>query len=107
MFFKGRDEETKNTVINIPCSCGTHSIQLNHFDDDIEEIYLSFYVDRFYIQDGILSTICKRVKQAFMALCGKSYRFEEMVLSEEDLEKLEQEIHNILQTRKEKKDEQN
>lgn len=105
MFLK--DKEDGQTVINIPCSCGTHSIQIMYFDDDAEDIYFGFYIDGFYIQNGIFKTIWKRLKTAFLILCGKSYRFEEIVLSKKDVEKLEQECHNILQLRKEKKDEQN
>lgn len=103
MFFKGKDREINQTVINIPCSCGAHSININYFDDETEEVYLSFFIDRFYIQEGILHTLLKRIKYAFLILCGKSYRFEEIVLSKEDLKKLEQEFHNILNNKEEEK----
>lgn len=103
MFFKGKDREIDQTVINIPCSCGTHSINITYFDDENQEVYLSFFVDRFYLQDGIFRTVLRRIKRAFLILCGKSYRFEEIVLSKEDLKTLEQEIHNILNNKKEEK----
>lgn len=101
MFLKGKNTTHNQTVINIPCSCGTHSINISYFDDDMNEIFLTFYIDRFYIQKGIFETICSRFKQAFMALCGKSYRFEEIAIEKEDLEKLEQEFNNILNKFKE------
>lgn len=103
MFFKGKDKKTNQVVINIPCSCGCHSINISYFDDEMDDIFLSFFVDTFYNQDGIFKAIYKRIKKAFLILCGKSYRFEEIVLSKEDLEKLEQEFHNILQNNKEEK----
>lgn len=103
MFFKGKDEKTNQIIINIPCSCGCHSVNISYFDDEMDDIFLSFFVDNFYNQDGIFKTIYKRIKKAFLILCGKSYRFEEIVLSKEDLEKLEQEFHNILQNKKEEK----
>lgn len=103
MFFKGEDKEVDQTVINIPCSCGTHSINITYFDDEDKEVYLSFFVDRFYLQDGIFRTVLRRIKCAFLILCGKSYKFEEIVLSKEDLKILEQEIHNILNNKKEEK----
>lgn len=101
MFFKGKDDEIGNTVINIPCTCGTHSINFSYFDDDCNECYVSFFVDSFYMQDGIFRTIAKRLKRAFLILCGKSYQFEEMCLNKTDLEKLEKEIHTILENKKE------
>lgn len=104
MFFKGKDDETDNTVINIPCTCGSHSINLSYFDDDCSECYLSFFVDSFSLQDGIFRTILKRIKRAFLILRGKSYLLEEMLLTEEDLKKLEKEIHLMLE-RKEKNNE--
>lgn len=103
MFLKGKDEETNQVVINIPCSCGCHSMNITYFNDELDDIFLSFLTDSFYNQDGIIKTIWKRIKKAFSILCGKSYRFEEIVLSKEDLEKLEQEFHKILQNKEEEK----
>ena len=103
MFLKGKDEETNKIVINIPCSCGCHSINITYFNDELDDIFLSFLTESFYNQDGIIKTIWKRIKKAFSILCGKSYRFEEIVLSKEDLEKLEQEFHKILQNKEEEK----
>ena len=103
MFLKGKDEETNQVDINIPCSCGCHSMNITYFNDELDDIFLSFLTDSFYNQDGIIKTIWKRIKKAFSILCGKSYRFEEIVLSKEDLEKLEQEFHKILQNKEEEK----
>ena len=103
MFLKGKDEETNQVVINIPCSCGCHSMNITYFNDELDDIFLSFLTESFYNQDGIIKTIWKRIKKAFSTLCGKSYRFEEIVLSKEDLEKLEQEFHKILQNKEEEK----
>ena len=103
MFLKGKDEETNQVVINIPCSCGCHSMNITYFNDELDDIFLSFLTESFYNQDGIIKTIWKRIKNAFSILCGKSYRFEEIVLSKEDLEKLEQEFHKILQNKEEEK----
>ena len=103
MFFKGKDKEINQTVINIPCSCGTHSINITYFNDEDQDVYLSFFMDKFYLQDGIFHTMLKRIKRAFLILCGKSYKLEEIVLPKEDLRALEQEIHNILNNKKEEK----
>ena len=103
MFLKGKDEETNQVVINIPCSCGCHSMNITYFNDELDDIFLSFLTESFYNQDGIIKTIWKRIKKAFSILCGKSYRFEEIVLLKEDLEKLEQEFHKILQNKEEEK----
>lgn len=104
MFFKGKDKSSNQTVINIPCSCGTHSITISYFDDMKDEVFLSFFQDKFYVQNGIIRTIFNRIRKAFLILFGKSYRFEEIVLEREDLEKLEQEFHNILQEKEEEKE---
>lgn len=101
VFLKGKDDRTNQNIIHIPCSCGCHSIDISYFDDDTEEIFLSFFVDSFYAQDGILKIICKRIKKAFLILLGKSYKYESIVLSKNDLKILEQEINNILQKSKE------
>lgn len=106
MFLKEKDEKNNQNVIHIPCSCGCHSINISYFDDDAEEVFLSFFVDSFYNQDGILKTICKRVKRAFLILLGKSYRYEDIILSQDDLKQLGQEINNILQKNKEENNEQ-
>lgn len=103
MFLKGKDEKTNQVVINIPCSCGCHSIAISYFDDECDVVYLSFFVDNFYNQDGIIKTIWGRIKKAFLILCGKSYRYETMILSQDDLKKLKQEFDNILQKNKEEK----
>lgn len=103
MFLKGKDEETNQVVINIPCSCGCHSINITYFNDELDDIFLSFLTESFYNQDGIIKTIWERIKKAFLILCGKSYRYETMILSKEDLEKLEQEFHKILQNKEEEK----
>ena len=109
MFLKKKQYDVNETVIIIPCSCGEHSIEIHHFDDkdDIIEMYVSFSVNKFLLQDGIIKTIWKRLKMASMILCGKSYRLEELILSDKDIKELEQECHNILQKGKEKNNEQN
>lgn len=104
MFLKGKDEETNQVVINIPCSCGCHSMNITYFNDELDNIFLSFLTDSFYNQDGIIKTIWKRIKKAFLILCGKSYRYETMILSQDDLKKLKQEFDNILQKNKEEKE---
>lgn len=104
MFFNEKEDD--RTVINIPCSCGTHSIQVEYFDNTIEDVFLSFYLDKFYCQEGVFKTIWKRIKVAFLILCGKKYRFEEIVLNKEDVKKLEQGLHNILKSRKDENNEQ-
>ena len=61
MFLKGKDEETNQVVINIPCSCGCHSMNITYFNDELDDIFLSFLTDSFYNQDGIIKTIWKRI----------------------------------------------
>ena len=104
MFLKGKNKKTDETIINIPCSCGCHSIVISYFDDECDVVYLSFFVDSFYrSQDSFLKIVWSRIKKAFLILCGKSYRYETMILSQDDLKKLEQEFHKILQNKEEEK----
>ena len=108
MFKIHREQYNSNeNVIVIPCSCGEHSIELHDFEEKEIAIYVNFSVNKFSIQDGIIKTIWKRLKMAFMILRGKSYRLEEFILSENDIEQLEQECRYILQKKKGENNEQN
>jgi len=102
MFFKDKDEKIGHTVVSVPCTCTTHTMNISYYKD-CNEYYLSFFVDSFYMQDGIFKTIAKRIKRAFLILCGKSYRIEEICLQKEDLERLEKEIHLMLKDNREEK----
>ena len=93
--FKEKTNDTGTVSITIPCECGTHEIKITKFENDTC-CYLSFFVDSFYLQDGIWKMICNRIKKAFSILCGKSYRYEEIVIQEEGLKEIRDGINKIL-----------
>lgn len=69
-------------TISVECSCNTHGFRItSSIEQDWEEaVFLTFWVDEWYKDDGILSNIWQRIKLAWKVLANGDYFLHEIIL---------------------------
>lgn len=80
----------------IECYCGTHAVKFSSFSDE-EEVYVSFWTHKFYLQSNYFEDFVDRIKFLWKVLTRGPYLVEELVLTRRDLEKLRDYLNRKLE----------
>jgi hypothetical protein len=91
--------EDKKVLVECDCGCGILKFQ-NLPDDDIEEIFISYYEDGFYshqlkLWDGIRNYFSRLYK----ALIGKDYFLYELILHGDNLNKFKKDMEEFIRAK--------
>jgi len=100
--------ELKPCCVRTTCSCGCVEIHFDRIDfDGIEpmaepEYCLSFFINKFYSGQNHFKAIIKRIKIALIILFKGTYRYEEIILTQDDYCKLVDELQKMQKESEEK-----
>lgn len=75
----------------IVCDCGSEAIEIKKFDD---EVFISLWIMAWY-SGNILKEIKERVKAALSILFKGKYKYQEIILNEEEFAKLRNIINKL------------
>jgi hypothetical protein len=69
------------------CSCGCGILQFNFWEDEYQELFISYYASSFYVhQDGLKDIIWNRIKGAWKMLLGKEYLLYDVCIHKNELQ---------------------
>lgn len=86
----------EDNVETFGCLCGCGEIKFEKFDNN--SYFLDYWYPAFYgNQKGIFRTIWERIKNAFLILSGKQFSLFEVMLTNEDVERLSNTLKNAVE----------
>jgi len=91
-----KDENKLCFKIFVECDCWSHAVELCRFHGE-PEVYLSLWLRGFCSMP-----LLQRLKALWRILLGKTYCFEEVILSVDDAQKLKDYLGELLASGKER-----
>lgn len=83
--------DSKYKTLHLECDCTIHGLRLSYWDDDPDEVYLSFWIEEFYArQTGFWDSLWNRIKIAFKVMCKGDYFLHEIILNKKDMKRLKE-----------------
>lgn len=88
---QSQNQYARNLLLE--CDCGSHAIELTKFHDE-DEIYLGFWFRGLQVM-----TFWERLRAIWsIFIRGRSYHFEEIILTKQDAKELRDFLDDILST---------
>ena len=95
IFYDKNKDNEKMIIVNCDCGC-EEKLSISKIDE-ADRFYMTLHSCQFYTkQEGIFKIIIHRIKTAFMMLLGKEYLLTDIVLTKEDINKLKDNLEDII-----------
>ena len=80
----------------LPCSCGCSVLEASYWEDEEDEIFISYYASSFYERNlDFWDSIKRKLDFLWKILTGKEYQVYEIYLCGEDVKRFKEFVESV------------